>query len=312
MLRRKPKLATSSENDVSTSKLPAKPLKSELFLKSILDQKFNQFGIELHQEFDRQVTTVNSELRDAIFRESKGQKNINRLIIIFLSAVLILLVGNIFFTRNTIESNVQSAVAKELTLFDTRNREMTKSLFIPIQQSIEKNLMLVSSELSLNRGYIDVFTLEGLARNGSKPAFDELMKTLNRGGTKGAFAENKLKELKNYFSILAEPNNQNLTLGDHPITKNGQTALTDSLSVGELISGLKSPNITLSQAHQILTLVWNQTLTIDDEQQLHDILQNTRNLPAAIATCSILQKNFGAQGSMYDFAKWKTFLESRK
>ncbi len=311
MLKRKPKSVTKVENDEASSKLPAKISKGEILIKTILDQKFNQFGVELREEFDRQVTSVNSELRDVIFRERNERKTANRLILGFLTIVLVLLVGNIFFILNTTESSVQSAVTKEFTLFEAKNRENTKSLFLPIQQTVEKNLTRVSSELSLSRGYIDVFALEGLARNGSRSAFEELVKTVNRGGAKGAFAGNKLKELKNYYSLLAEPKRQNLTLGDLSVTKGGQITSTESLSIVELIYILNSPSATLPQVHQILTMLWDQNLTRDHENELWGILQNSQNLPAAIATCSILQKNFGNRGSMYDFAKWKAFLESR-
>ncbi len=311
MLKRKSKSISKSETERTSSGLPAKLQKAELFLKTILDQKFNQFGVDLREEFDRQVTTVNSELRDVIFRERNDRKKANRLIIGFLSLVVILLIGNIFFILNTTESSVKSAVTKEFALFEAKNRETTKSLFVPIQQTVEKNLTQVSSELSLSRGYIDVFALEGLARNGSKAAFEELVKTVNRGGAKGAFAENKLKELKNYYSILAEPKRQNITLGDLSVTRGGQITSTESLSIVELIYVLNSPSATLPQVHQILTMLWDQNLTRDHENELLGILQNSQNLPAAIAICSILQKNFGNRGSMYDFTKWKAFLESR-
>ncbi len=311
MLKRKSKSIAKSVTERTSSGLPAKLQKAELFLKTILDQKFNQFGVDLREEFDRQVTTVNSELRDVIFRERNERKKANRLIIGFLSIVLILLIGNIFFILNTTESSVKSAVTKEFTLFEAKNRENTRSLFVPIQQTVEKNLTKVSSELSLSRGYIDVFALEGLARNGSKAAFEELVKTVNRGGSKGAFAENKLNELKNYYSILAEPKRQNITLGDLSVTKSGQITSTESLSIIELIYVLNSPNATLPQVHQILTLLWDQNLARDHESELLSILQNSQNLPASIAICSILQKNFGNRATMYDFAKWKAFLESR-
>jgi len=311
MLKRKPKSVTKIDDGESSSKLPVKQNKAELFLRSILDQKFNQFGVELREEFDRQVTSVNSELRDVIFRERNERKNSNKLILGFLLLVVVLLIGNIFFILNTTESSVKSAVTKEFTLFEAKNRENTKSLFVPIQQTVENNLNKVSSELSLSRGYIDVFALEGLARNGSRSAFEELVKTVNRGGAKGAFASNKLKELKNYYSLLSEPKRQNLTLGDLSVTKGGQTTSTISLSVVELIYVLNSPNATLPQVHQIMTMLWDENLTRDHENELWGILQNSHNLPAVIATCSILQKNFGNRASMYDFAKWKAFLESR-
>ena len=311
MVKRKPKSLTKAENEEPSSKLPAKPLKGEIFLRTILDQKFNQFGVELREEFDRQVTTVNSELRDVIFREKNDRRNANKLIFGLLSLVIILLIGNIVFILNTTESSVQSAVTKEFAVFETKNSENTKSLFVPIQQTVEKNLSRVSSELSLNRGYIDIFALEDLARNGSRSAFQELVKTVNRGGSKGAFAESKLKRVKSYYSIFAAPKQKNIILGDLSVIKGGQITSPDSLSIGELIYVLNSPSATHSQIHQIFTMLWNKNLTHEHEIELRNILQNSQNLPAVIATCSILQKNFGNHGSMYDFAKWNAFLKSR-
>ena len=80
MLKRKSKSIAKSVTERTSSGLPAKLQKAELFLKTILDQKFNQFGVDLREEFDRQVTTVNSELRDVIFRERNERKKANRLI----------------------------------------------------------------------------------------------------------------------------------------------------------------------------------------------------------------------------------------
>ena len=312
MLKRRRKSVPKSEQESEApSNLPVKPLKGELLLRGILDQKFNEFGIALREEFDRQVITGQSELRDTLFRERNDRKRANRLIFGFLSVVVFLLVVNIFFIMNTTESSVKTAVNKEFAIFEQKTKETTKSLFSPIQQTVEKNLNRVSSELSLSRGYIDVFALEGLARNGSRSAFEELVKTVNRGGAKGAFAGNKLKELKDYYSLLSEPKRQNLTLGELSVVKGGATTVTDSLSAVELIYVLNSPGATLPQIHQILTLLWDQHLTKDHENELWNILQNSQNLPAAIATCSILQKNFGNRGTIFDFAKWKSFLENR-
>ncbi len=311
MEKKRRKSVTTHEQDETVSNLPVKQSKAELFIRAVLDQKFNEFGLSLRDEFDRQVMTGNSELRDAIFRERNDRKRSNRLIFGFLSFVVVLLIGNIIFVMSTTESSVKSAVSKEFTQFEVKNRENTSILFNPIRQSVEKNLSQVTSELALSRGYIDVFALEGLARNGSRSAFEELVKTVNRGGGKGDFASTKLKELKGYYSLLSEPKRQNLTLGTLAISKGGASTSTESLTAVELIYVLNSPGATLPQIHQIMTLLWEQDLNKDHENELWSILQNSQNLPAAIATCSLLQKNFGNRGSMYDFAKWKSFLESR-
>jgi len=311
MLKKRRKSVTDPKGEENITNLPAKLVKGELLFKSILDQKFSEFGVSLREEFDRQVMTGNSELRDAIFRERNDRKHANRLIFGFLSLVIILLVVNIFFIFSTTESSVKSAVTSEFAIFEQKNKTNTATLFNPIRQSVEKNLNQVTSELSLSRGYIDVFALEGLARNGSRSAFEELVKAVNRGGAKGNFASSKLKELKNYYSLLSEPKRQNLTLGSLSVVKGGNNTVTDSLSAVELIYVLNSPGASLPQIHQIMTLLWEQTLTHDHENELWSILQNSQNLPAAIATCSILQKNFGNRGSMFDFAKWKSFLEHR-
>lgn len=311
MEKKRRKSVTTSEQDETVSNLPAKQSKAEIFLRGVLDQKFNEFGLALRDEFDRQVMTGNSELRDAIFRERNDRKRSNRLIFGFLSLVVVLLIGNIIFVMNTTESSVKSAVSKEFSHFELKSKENTSLLFSPIRQSMERNLNQVTSELALSRGYIDVFALEGLARNGSRSAFEELVRTVNRGGGKGNFASAKLKELKEYYSLLSEPKRQNLTLGSLSISKGGAATTTEALSPVELIYILNSPGATLPQIHQIMTLLWDQELTKDHETELWSILQNSQNLPAAVATCSLLQKNFGNRGSMYDFAKWKSFLESR-
>lgn len=309
--RRKSVPIPSKQKDEESSNFPAKPPKGEVLLKAILDQKFSEFGVALREEFDRQVLTGNSELRDSIFRERNDRKRANRLIFSFLSIVLVLLALNIFFILNTTESSVKSAVSKEFIVFEEKNKETTKSLFVPMQKTVEKNLSQVTSELSLSRGYIDVFALEGLARNGSRSAFDELVRTVNRGGAKGSFASTKLKEIKSYYAILSEPKRQNLTLGELSVVKGGAITVTDSLSAIELIYVLNSPGASIPQIHQILTLLWDLTLTRDHEHELWNIIQNSQNLPAVIATCSLLQKNFGNRGSIYDFGKWKAFLENR-
>lgn len=311
MLKKRRKPVTTPEITSEDSTLPVKQSKGEIYLKAILDQKFNEFGVSLRDEFDRQVMTGNSELRDAIFRERNDRKHANRLIFGFLSLVVVLLIGNIIFVLNTTENSVKTAVSREFSQFEIKNKENTSVLFSPIRQTVERNLSQVTSELALSRGYIDVFALEGLARNGSRSAFEELVKTVNRGGAKGSFASSKLKELKEFYSLLSEPKRQNLTLGNLSVVKGGANTTTESLSAIELIYVLNSPGATLPQIHQIMTMLWEQTLTRDHENELWNILQNSQNLPAAVATCSLLQKNFGNRGSIYDFGKWKAFLESR-
>lgn len=311
MIKKRSKPVTNPKKEDEISNLPIKQSKGEIFLRAILDQKFSDFGVALRDEFDRMVMTGNSELRDAIFRERKERSHANRLIFGFMSFIALLLVVNIFFMVTTTDSSVKTAVAKEFAVFEQKNKENTAVLFDPIKQTVENNLHQVSAELALNRGYIDVFALDGLARNGSRRAFEELVKAVNRGGAKGKFASNKLKELKEYYSMLGEPKQQNLTLGSLSVIKAGSVTMTDSLSSIELIYILNSPGVTLPQIHQILTLLWNKNLTRDHENELRQILQSSQNLPAAIAVCSLLQKNFGNRGSIYDFAKWKAFLENR-
>ncbi len=315
MLKKKRKTAPEKENDDTNSHLPVKQLKGEILLKAILDQKFQEFSAALRDEFDRQMMSGNSELRDVIFRERNDRKYANRLIFGFLSLVIVLLTANIFFDSGTSEATVKEvvkeAVTKEFVVFEEKNRVATKSLFEPIHQSVQKNLNQVTSEISLSRGYIDIFALEGLARNGSRNAFEELVKTSAKEGRKGSFAANKLKGIKDYYSFLSEPKRQNLTLGNLLVVKGGTITTTDSLSTTELIFVLNSPGATLPQIHQILTLLWEQQLNKDHEGEIKKILQKSQNLPAVIAACSILQKNFGNKGTMFDFAQWRAFLESR-
>lgn len=311
MINRRKKTTTPSENEAENSNLPAKPLKGELLLRAMLDQKFNEFGLALRDEFDRQVMSGHSELRDSLFRERNERKKANRLVLAFLSFVTLLLIINIFFVLSTTEKSVKTAVTDEFTHFEVKSREHTNALFSPIRQSMETNLNKVTSELALSRGYIDVFALEGLARNGSRSAFEELVRITGEGGGKGQFASTKLKELKEFYNLLSEPKRQNLTLGSLNITKAGAATVTDSLSPIELIYVLNSPGASLPQIHQILTGLWDVPLTRDHENEMWNILQNSQNLPAAIATCSLLQKNFGNRASMYEFAKWKSFLEKR-
>ncbi len=315
MLKKKRKPAPEKESEDLNSHLPVKQLKGEILLKAILDQKFQEFGVMLRDEFDRQVMSGNSELRDVIFRERNDRKFANRLIFGFLSVVVVLLTANIFFASNTTDATVKSvvkdAVTKEFAAFEEKNRETTKSLFVPIQQSVQKNLNQVTSEISLSRGYIDIFALEGLARNGSRNAFEELVKTSTRAGRKGIFAANKLQGIKDYYSFLSEPKRQNLTLGNLLVVKGGTITTTDSLNAAELIFVLNSPGATLPQIHQILTLLWDQQLTKEHEYEIRTIVQRSQNLPAVIAACSILQKNFGNKGTMFDFHQWRAFLENR-
>lgn len=312
MLKRRRKSVSKPEQvEEDHSMLPMKPLKGELLLRAILDQKFNEFGVILREEMDRQITTENSELRDVIFRERNERKRANHVIFGSLAFIGVLLLGNIIFFLSTTESTVKSAVNKEFVIFEEKTRETTESLFNPIKESVETNLTKVSTELALSRGYLDVFALEGLARNGSRRAFEDLSKIVARGGAKGTLAGTKLKELKDFYSILSEPKRQNLTLGELSVVKAGAMTIADSLSGIEMIYLLNSPSASLSQVHQILTLLWDQNLTRDHEKELWNILHTSQSLAACVATCSILEKNFGHRASLYDFAKWKAFLDMR-
>lgn len=312
MLKKSRKPVTkSTEVDPDISHLPVLPPKADQLFKAVLDQKFHEFGVALREEFDRQVMAANADLRDSLFRERNERKRANRLIFGLFAVILLLTSANIYFVLNTTEKSVTTALSAEMGIFERKTKETTTSLFIPMQRSVEKNLSQVTSELSLSRGYIDIFSLEALARNGSRRAYEELLKIGSTGGPKGIFAAGKVKEVRSFYDILAEPKRQNLTLGELVVTKGGAPTTADSLSAIELIYVLNSPGATMPQIHQILTMLWNQNLNKNHENEMWNILQNSQNLPAAVATCSLLQKNFGNRYSMYDFAKWKAFLENR-
>jgi hypothetical protein len=281
-------------------------------IRGVVEQKLNEFGVVLRDEFERQVFQANAEIRTFIIDESRARKRWLRVIFILLGLIVILIGCTAYLIVNSTQKNMQTALTKGLSEFELRSQQQTSSLLNPMRENVEQNLNNVTSQLALSRSYIDVYALEGLARAGSRSAFEDMNVIVKRGGEKSKFAQMKIGEIKFIYSILAEPKKQNLTLGEVNVTRAGKVLIADSLSDMELLYVMNSPNATLPQTHHIMTLLWNRDLDKDMENEYWSILQNSRNLPASIAVCSILRNKFGkSPGDIFEFSKWKSFLESR-
>ncbi|MEW5799167.1 MAG: hypothetical protein AB1728_09195 [Bacteroidota bacterium] len=306
-------MKTRRKNEIQESgksSIPARVPKSETIIRQVFNQKMEEVGFFIKEEIDRQIYTATRDIQDILEKERQQRRQAYKLIYSLLIVLLFITTAVVYYQVNS-ETSIKNVIAKELSIFEDGNKKNTESLFLPIKQSVEKNLNRISNDLELNRTYIDIFALEGLSRNGSRLAFQELVKMTKRGGDKARFASIKVNELKNYYSILSEPKKQNVTLGELSVLKANVTTTIDALNDIELIYLLSSPSSNLSQIHHIMTILWNKEITKDMENELWNILQNSQNLAATIATCSLLHKNFGAKGSIYDFAQWKAFLESR-
>lgn len=284
---------------------------TSVVVKGVVEQKLNEFGIVLRDEFERQVYQANAEIRTFIIEESRSRKRLARMTFSLFALVIVLIGINMYLFLNTTETAVASSLQKEFSAFEQRSQQQANSILVPMKENVEQNLNNVTSELVLNRSYIDVYALEGLARNGSRSAYEELVAISKRGGEKGKFAQNKIKEIQYLYSILNEPKKQNLTLGEISVIRSGQIMMADSLSDMELLYVMNSSNATISQIHHIMSLLWKKELNKDMENEYWNILQNSRNLPASIAVCSLLKNKFGGKYSIYDFAQWKRILEER-
>jgi hypothetical protein len=299
IIRNKTKVEVKKKGE--SSNLPARRLVGEMIIKSIMDEKFTE------------LISSNVEFRDLLVAEHQYRKKRGKVIFGLLILIAVVIAGSAFLLRMSLQSDMKNVVTGELTYFKNRDKEMesTRSILLPMQQKVQQNLSQVSSELTLNRGYVDVIALDNLARSGSRSAFEELARIILRGGEKGVFAEQKMTDLKAYYAMFGEPKRLNVSLGDLVIVKNAKVVSYDSLSTNDLTQLLKSPNATMLNVYQILALLWDKNITHSDEIELLNILTKSQNLPATIATCSLLEKFYKQQTTMFEFDKWKIFLAKR-
>lgn len=282
-----------------------------LSVKTVVEQKLNEFGIVLRDEFERQVFLANAELRTYIVEERRESRRWRKIILSLLSVFGVLIVANIFLMLNTTQSTVKSTIADEFASFEERQTKETQSILVPMKENVEQNLGEVSNQLALSRSYIDIYALEGLARSGSRTAFEELQHIAGKGGAKAKFALGKIAEIKFMYSILKEPKRKNLTLGEVSVVRAGSVLLADSLSDMELLYVMNSTNATVPQVHHLMSLLWNKKPNYDMENEYWNILQNSRNLPATVAVCALLKNYYGQSYDIFEFGKWKAFLEKR-
>ncbi|MFZ4621810.1 MAG: hypothetical protein ACOYNS_14710 [Bacteroidota bacterium] len=298
-LKNKIKIGIKKKEDAPN--LPARRLVGEMIIKSIMDEKFSE------------LIASNVEFRDLLVEEHQYRKKRGKVIFGLLILIAVVIAGSAVMLKFSLQSDMKKVVTGEMSYFKNREKDLetTRSMLIPMQKNVERNLNQVSAELSLNRGYVDVIALENLARDGSKTAFDELARIIARGGDKAVFADKKMADLKEYFAMFAEPKHQNVHLGDLAITKNGTNVSSDSLSTMDLIQLLKFPNVTMISAYQILSLLWDKNITKADEVELLNILTKSQNLPASIAACSYMKRFYKQPTSMFEFDQWKLFLAKK-
>ncbi|MBW7888888.1 MAG: hypothetical protein H3C35_11120 [Bacteroidetes bacterium] len=305
-------MAARKKSEEKEVKAPLSTRKSSaLTVKSVIEEKLKEFGLVLRDEFERQVFLANSELRTYIVEERRESRRWRKIVLALLAVVGMLIILNIYLMLHTTESSVKSAVASEFAAFEDRQSKEVKTILVPMKENVEQNLGEVTNQLALSRSYIDVYALEGLARSGSRTAFEELQNIARRGGEKGRFANAKITDIKYLYSVLKEPKRKNLTLGEVSVVRAGSVLLADSLSDMELLYVMNSANATIPQVHHLMSLLWNKRPNYDMENEYWNILQNSHNLAASVAVCSLLKNYYGQNYDIYDFGKWKTYLEKR-
>ncbi len=300
-----------TEQEIKEEQTTSARKSTSLIVKSIVEQKLHEFGLVLHDEFERQVYQANAEIRTFIIEESRARRRMSKAMFALFGLVVILLTFNTYLFLKPSGEEISTQLKSEFSSFEQRSQDQTKSILVPMKENVEQNLSNVASQLEISRSYIDVYALEGFARNGSRSAFEELLQISLKGGERGRIAKTKIDEIKQYFNVLSNPKKQNLTLGEVSVIRDAQVVSADSLSDMELLYVMNSTNASIAQIHHLMTLLWKKELTKDMENEYWSVLQSSRNLPACIAVCSILKNKFGERGSIYDFAKWKRFLEER-
>jgi hypothetical protein len=268
-------------------------------------------AVALRDEVMRQAAFGFQQLTMEIANERRERERFQRIITIGLSGLGALLVLATIVLLSSIGSSVRDTLAYEMAELTSTTARTIRAGTEPVQETVERQSEMMKRAADMERLLVSLYGYEHLAMSGSRQAFVELRKLATRQDDAGIIARDRMAQITSRYAVLATPQRGNIRVGEFSVIRGDSTLRLTALTSAELVYVLGSPDATLNQVHQVMSLLWDRPLDKGLERELWSLLQRSNNLPASVAICSLLKGRFGTRATMYDFDTWRSFLAKR-
>ncbi len=265
----------------------------------------------LKEELAQQTAFGFTQITAEINHERRERERLTRIINVGLAGIGILLVVATIVILSSIGSNMRDTLALEMATLTSTTAQTIRAGTEPVRETVDRQTEAMARAAQIERALVSVYGYEHLATTGSKLAFTELRKLAARKDDAGLIARDRLQQIHAQYKFLELPQRGNIRVADLQVVRAGVATSLDSLSSRELVYVLNAPGTSLAQIHRGMSLLWDRPFDKDLERELWSSLQTSNNLPAAVATCSLLKKQFGTRLDMFDFDGWRAFLAKR-
>ncbi len=282
---------------------------------------------DLSDGIEYQIKTFKSNLQTELEHELRLLSSQNRRYFWMLVSVFVVLVG---MTIATVFGMLRSFSTSQKQTLDERMSEMKMftgseveryafrmdSALAVLQRTVEIKLTQRNNELmTYFKGLNEIYSLDSAARRGSRTAFTQLQNISKRGGEKEeavplsapSSIEKNLFNTKLQYAVLRSP--EYSTGGEYaPIILGSDTTIVTEVSGPQLVKLMQDPRLSVHQVHAVMSQLWKQQpeqITVD----LLYLLENSNNLAANVAACSLLSHYYGPKADIYEFDKWIQFLK---
>lgn len=268
-------------------------------------------AVTLRDEVMRQAAFGFQQLTAEIANERRERERFQRVITIGLSGLGLLLVLATIVLLSSIGSSVRDTLAYEMAELTSTTARTIRAGTEPVQQTVERQSEMMTKAAEMERLLVSLYGYEHLAMSGSRQAFVELRKLAARNDDAGLIARNRMSQITSRYQVLAAPQRGTLRVGEFAVTRGDTAMRLSSLSSAELVYVMGSPDASLTQVHQVMSILWDRPLDKGLERELWSLLQRSNNLSASIAVCSLLKGKHGTRATMYDFDAWRGFVARR-
>lgn len=280
-------------------------------LQRVPERTVDPAAVSLRDEVMRQAALGFQQLSAEIVAERRERQQFQRVLTIGLAAIVTLVVLATIVLLSSISSSVRDTLAYEMAELTSTTARTIRAGTEPVQQTVERQSEMMTKAADMERVLVSLYGYEHLAMAGSRQAFVELQRLATRKDDAGLIARDRITQITSRYGVLSAPQRGNIRVGEWSVVRRDSAVHLTSLSSAELVFVLGSPDASLSQVHQVMSILWDRPMDKPLERELWSLLQRSNNLPASVAIGSLLKSKFGTRASMYDFDAWRTFLAKR-
>lgn len=292
------------------------------------NEKLYELRKDIRDEFKVQINSFKSDIKSQYELNRKSLEEQNKkyikIAIIVLAILGLTTVGGVIGAYKQVRKNVAIRLDKEFeterikSLIEQTAKKYTEGevqkyisnrvdkAINPVKNSLDKKLNEYSRTLEYINNLVEIYELESSARNGSRSAFEELQDIALKKDRIGASALNRIVAIKNIYSILQWP--LGIMIGDLYLTKDEKKIPFKELSVAEMVVVLDDKRAALDQVHKMMTYL-RRLGKEEVAAPLLNLLENSDNLAASVAACSILSHLYGPKAGIFEFNRWIEYLK---